>query len=85
MSFQYFYLFINISALVGQIATTYAETVTHPPQCFRLLQRNIQYVGFATFTLPAIVFLLCLIILYLGRNCYARSPFPSSVLTSSDS
>jgi POT family proton-dependent oligopeptide transporter len=67
--YMYFYLFINIGALVGQIAMTYAE----------------KYVGFwLAYTLPTIVFLLCPIVLWAGRNRYVRSP-PSghSVLGSS--
>lgn len=62
---MYFYLFINIGALVGQVAMTYAE----------------KYVGFwLAYTLPTIVFLLCPIVLFLGRNRYKRSPPTGSVL-----
>ena len=62
---QYFYLFINIGALVGQIAMTYAE----------------KYVGFwLSFTLPTIIFLLCPLVLYFGRTKYTTLPPQGSVL-----
>jgi POT family proton-dependent oligopeptide transporter len=62
---MYFYLFINIGALVGQIGMTYAE----------------KYVGFwLAYTLPTIVFLLSPIVLVIGRNRYVRSPPSGSVL-----
>ncbi|KAJ6504568.1 peptide transporter PTR2A [Mycena vulgaris] len=55
--YMYFYLFINIGALVGQIGMTYSE----------------RYVGFwLAYTLPTVVFLLCPIILFLGRR--GRAP-----------
>jgi POT family proton-dependent oligopeptide transporter len=60
----YFYLFINIGALVGQIGMTYAE----------------KYVGFwLAYTLPTIVFALCPIVMWVGRNRYIRSPPTGSV------
>lgn len=63
--YMYFYLFINIGALIGQIAMTYAE----------------KYVGFwLAFTLPTIVFLLCPLVLWFGRTRYIRSPPTGSVL-----
>lgn len=61
---QYFYLFINIGALVGQIGMTYAE----------------KYVGFwLAYVLPTIVFALCPIVMWVGRNRYIRSPPTGSV------
>ncbi|KAJ7134113.1 POT family-domain-containing protein [Mycena filopes] len=61
----YFYLFINVGALVGQITMAYAE----------------KYVGFyLAFTLPTIVFLFCPIVLIAGRNRYVRSPPTGSIL-----
>ncbi|THU77529.1 hypothetical protein K435DRAFT_877721 [Dendrothele bispora CBS 962.96] len=58
--------FINVGALIGQITMTYAE----------------KYVGFwLAFTLPTIVFLLCPIVLWAGRNRYIRTPPTGSVLT----
>ncbi|KAG7443566.1 peptide transporter PTR2A [Guyanagaster necrorhizus] len=63
--YMYFYLFINIGALIGQVAMTYAE----------------KYVGFwLAFTLPTVVFLLCPLVLWFGRNRYVRSPPTGSVL-----
>ncbi|TEB30750.1 PTR2-domain-containing protein [Coprinellus micaceus] len=63
--YMYFYLFINIGAIIGQISMTYAE----------------KYVGFwLAYTLPTIVFLLCPIVLFVGRNRYVRSPPSGSVL-----
>ncbi|THU85978.1 PTR2-domain-containing protein [Dendrothele bispora CBS 962.96] len=63
--YLYFYLFINVGALIGQITMTYAE----------------KYVGFwLAFTLPTIVFLLCPIVLWVGRNRYIRTPPTGSVL-----
>lgn len=62
---QYFYLFINIGALIGQITMTYGE----------------KYVGFwLAFTLPTVIFLLCPLVLWIGRNKYNRSPPTGSVL-----
>jgi len=63
--YMYFYLFVNIGALTGQISMTYAE----------------KFVGFwLAYTLPTIVFLFCPIFMYLGRNRYHRSPPTGSVL-----
>ncbi|KZT71072.1 PTR2-domain-containing protein [Daedalea quercina L-15889] len=63
--YMYFYLFINIGALFGQISMTYSE----------------KYVGFwLAFLLPTLVFLLCPLILFLGRKRYARSPPSGSIL-----
>lgn len=63
--YMYFYFFINIGAMVGQISMTYAE----------------KYDGYyLAFTLPTVVFLLCPIVLFLGRNMYHRSPPQGSVL-----
>lgn len=65
--YMYFYLFINIGALVGQIGMTYSE----------------KYVGFwLAYTLPTIVFLICPFVLWFGRNRYVRSPPTGSVLAS---
>ncbi|KAK2467309.1 hypothetical protein APHAL10511_000544 [Amanita phalloides] len=66
--YMYFYLFINIGALVGQIGMTYSE----------------KYVGFwLAYTLPTVVFLLCPIILVVGRKRYIKSPPTGSVLSAS--
>ncbi|KAG5339838.1 hypothetical protein C0989_003347 [Termitomyces sp. Mn162] len=62
---KYFYFFINIGALVGQIGMTFAE----------------KYVGFwLAYTLPTIIFLLCPIALFFGRNRYVRTPPTGSIL-----
>ncbi|KAJ7775339.1 POT family-domain-containing protein [Mycena metata] len=61
----YFYLFINVGALVGQISMAYAE----------------KYVGFwLAYTLPTVVFCFCPLVLIAGRNRYIRSPPTGSVL-----
>ncbi|KAJ7110640.1 peptide transporter PTR2A, partial [Mycena epipterygia] len=63
--YMYFYLFINIGALVGQITMAYSE----------------KYVGFwLAYTLPTVVFLFCPLVLIAGRNRYIRSPPTGSVL-----
>ncbi|KAJ6549939.1 oligopeptide transporter [Mycena capillaripes] len=63
--YMYFYLFINVGALVGQITMAYAE----------------KYVGFwLAYTLPTVVFLFCPLVLIAGRNRYIRSPPTGSVL-----
>ncbi|KIY43855.1 peptide transporter PTR2A [Fistulina hepatica ATCC 64428] len=63
--YMYFYLFINIGALVGQISMTYAE----------------KYVGFyMAYTLPTVMFLMCPIVMWIGKNRYHRSPPTGSVL-----
>ena len=42
----------------------------------------LQYVGFwLAFTLPTIVFCICPVVLYVGRNMYSRSPPTGSVLS----
>jgi proton-dependent oligopeptide transporter, POT family len=62
--YMYFYLFINIGALIGQIGMTYSE----------------KYVGFwLAYLLPTLVFCLCPIVLFAGRNRYQRSPPTGSV------
>ncbi|KAJ7244647.1 peptide transporter PTR2A [Mycena haematopus] len=63
--YMYFYLFINVGALVGQITMAYSE----------------KYVGFwLAYTLPTVVFLFCPLVLIAGRNRYIRSPPTGSVL-----
>lgn len=62
---MYFYLFINIGGLVGQIGMAYAE----------------KFVGFwLAYTLPTIIFFLCPIVLWFGKNRYVTSPPTGSVL-----
>ncbi|EKM53217.1 uncharacterized protein PHACADRAFT_259421 [Phanerochaete carnosa HHB-10118-sp] len=63
--YMYFYLFINIGALIGQIGMAYSE----------------KYVGYwLAYTLPTALFCLCPFVLYIGRNHYAMSPPQGSVL-----
>ncbi|KAJ7364701.1 peptide transporter PTR2A [Mycena albidolilacea] len=63
--YMYFYLMINLGSLLGQVLMTYSE----------------KYVGFwLAYTLPTIAFLLCPIILIMGRKRYVRSPPTGSVL-----
>ncbi|KAJ7128615.1 peptide transporter PTR2A [Mycena epipterygia] len=62
--YMYFYLMINVGSLLGQIGMAYSE----------------KYVGFwLAYTLPTVVFLLCPIILIIGRQRYIRSPPTGSV------
>ncbi|KAG1724702.1 POT family-domain-containing protein [Suillus paluster] len=66
--YMYFYLFINIGALIGQIGMVYAE----------------KYVGFwLAFTLPTVVFCISPLVLWYGRGRYRRSPPQGSVLPTS--
>lgn len=63
--YNYFYLMINVGALIGQISMVYAE----------------KRVGFwLAFLLPTVVFALCPIVLFLGRNRYVKTPPTGSVL-----
>ncbi|PCH37056.1 peptide transporter PTR2A [Wolfiporia cocos MD-104 SS10] len=63
--YMYFYMFINVGALLGQIGMTYSE----------------KYVGFwLAYALPTLVFLACPVVLFLGRNRYVKSPPSGSVL-----
>ncbi|KAG2034676.1 POT family-domain-containing protein [Suillus americanus] len=63
--YMYFYLFINIGALIGQIGMVYAE----------------KFVGFwLAYTLPTVVFCISPLVLWYGRNRYRRSPPQGSVL-----
>ncbi|EPS95094.1 hypothetical protein FOMPIDRAFT_1133102 [Fomitopsis schrenkii] len=63
--YMYFYLFINIGALFGQILMTFSE----------------KYVGYwLAFLLPTLGFLLCPLVLFVGRNRYVRSPPSGSML-----
>ncbi|KAJ7908976.1 peptide transporter PTR2A [Mycena leptocephala] len=62
--YMYFYLMINVGSLLGQVLMTYSE----------------KYVGFwLAYTLPTVAFLLCPIILIIGRKRYVRSPPTGSV------
>ncbi|KAJ9096229.1 hypothetical protein QFC20_006473 [Naganishia adeliensis] len=62
--FMYFYLFINIGSLVGQIGMVYAE----------------KYVGFwLSYLLPTIVFLICPVVLLVGKKRYVLIPPAGSV------
>ncbi|SPO31518.1 probable PTR2 - Di- and tripeptide permease [Ustilago trichophora] len=63
--FMYFYLFINIGALGGQLGMSFAE----------------KYVGFwLSYTLPTIVFALCIPVLVFGNKYYVKTPPSGSVL-----
>jgi len=63
--YQWFYLFINIGALVGQISMVYAE----------------KYVGFwLAYFLPTIIMCICPFVMWWGRKRYVRSPPQGSIL-----
>jgi POT family proton-dependent oligopeptide transporter len=63
--YHYFYLFINVGALVGQIGMVYAE----------------KWVGFwLSFLLPTVMLCLCPAVVWWGRNRYVRTPPAGSVL-----
>ena len=63
--YMYFYLFINIGSLVGQIGMSYAE----------------RYVGFwLAYLLPTLTFCLCPMVMYGCRNMYRRTKPQGSVL-----
>lgn len=64
--YHYFYLFINVGALIGQIGMAYAE----------------KYVGFwLAFLLPTIMFMTTPFVMWWGRKRYRRTS-PQSSLTS---
>ncbi|KAE8193398.1 hypothetical protein CF328_g5059 [Tilletia controversa] len=66
--FMYFYLFINIGALIGQVAMPFAE----------------KHVGYwLAYLIPTIVFALCPFVLFFGRNMYRHTPPSGSVLARS--
>lgn len=63
--YMYFYLFINIGALIGQLGMSYSE----------------KYVGFwLGWLLPTLVFCICPGIMFWGRNRYKRTAPTGSVL-----
>ncbi|RDW62563.1 hypothetical protein BP5796_10865 [Coleophoma crateriformis] len=62
--YHYFYLFINIGALVGQIGMVYCE----------------KYVGFwLAYLLPTILLCVCPLVMWYGRDKYKRAPPQGSV------
>jgi len=64
-TYNWFYLFINIGALVGQIAMVYAE----------------RYVGFwLSYLIPTIAFCLTPLVMILCKNWYKHTPPTGSVL-----
>ncbi|KAK4251772.1 POT family-domain-containing protein [Corynascus novoguineensis] len=63
--YHYFYLFINIGALCGQLSMVYCE----------------HYVGFwLSYTLPTILLCICPLVMLWGRRRYKRVPPQGSVL-----
>ncbi|AEO56952.1 hypothetical protein MYCTH_2302526 [Thermothelomyces thermophilus ATCC 42464] len=63
--YHYFYFFINIGALCGQLSMVYCE----------------HYVGFwLSYTLPTVLLCLCPLVLLWGRRRYKRVPPQGSVL-----
>ncbi|KAL2178012.1 POT family-domain-containing protein [Thermothelomyces heterothallicus CBS 202.75] len=63
--YHYFYFFINVGALCGQLSMVYCE----------------HYVGFwLSYTLPTILLCLCPLVLLWGRRRYKRVPPQGSVL-----
>lgn len=82
---QYFYLFINIGALIGQITMVYAEKVKCVLSChyfyFSLTSLTSQFVGYwLAYTLPTAIFLLSPAVLWYGHGKYHTSPPSGSVL-----
>jgi POT family proton-dependent oligopeptide transporter len=66
--YHYFYLFINIGALVGQLGMVYAE----------------KYVGFwLSFLLPTLMLCICPAIMVWGRNRYHQAAPQGSVVSKS--
>ncbi|EXJ82163.1 POT family proton-dependent oligopeptide transporter [Capronia coronata CBS 617.96] len=66
--YHYFYLFINIGALVGQIGMSYSE----------------KYVGFwLAYLLPTVAFMTTPFIMWWGRKRYQQKPPAGSVVTKS--
>lgn len=64
--YHYFYLFINLGALVGQIGMVYAE----------------KYVGFwLSFLLPTLIFLFTPAVMFWGRKRYQQKPPSGSVVS----
>jgi proton-dependent oligopeptide transporter, POT family len=63
--YNWFYFFINVGALVGQIGMSYAE----------------RYVGFwLSFLLPTCMLALCPLVMWWGRNKYDNRPPAGSIL-----
>jgi POT family proton-dependent oligopeptide transporter len=63
--YMYFYLFVNVGALIGQLSMTYTE----------------KYVGFwLAWLLPTLIFCLCPLVMLWGRKKYKRTPPQGSVL-----
>ncbi|KAL0572404.1 hypothetical protein V5O48_009565 [Marasmius crinis-equi] len=63
--YMYFYLFVNVGSLIGQISMTWAE----------------KFHGFwLAYTLPTCIFLICPLVLWIGRKRYVRYPPTGSVL-----
>ncbi len=63
--YHYFYLFINIGALVGQVAMVYCE----------------KYVGFwLSFLLPTLMLCICPFVLWWAKDKYVSAPPAGSVL-----
>jgi len=63
--YHYFYLFINIGALVGQVGMVYAE----------------KYVGFwLSYLLPTIMLCICPLVVWYCRDKYTTTPPQGSVL-----
>lgn len=63
--YMWFYFFINVGALVGQVSMVYAE----------------QYVGFyLSYTLPTVMLALCPLVMLWGRKRYVRRAPDGSVL-----
>ncbi|KAF2023417.1 peptide transporter PTR2-A [Setomelanomma holmii] len=63
--YNYFYLFINIGALVGQISMVYAE----------------RYVGFyLAYLIPTVMFIVCLPVLFFCKKFYILKPPSGNVM-----
>ncbi|KAF9739296.1 POT family protein [Paraphaeosphaeria minitans] len=63
--FLYFYMFINIGSLTGQISMVYVE----------------KYIGFwASYLLPTIMFCLCPLVLFACRKTYHKAPPTGSLV-----
>ncbi|GAA5865402.1 hypothetical protein JCM1840_001557 [Sporobolomyces johnsonii] len=64
--YNWFYLMINIGALAGQLGMVYAE-------------KNVGF--WLAYLLPTLVFCLCPVVLWIGRNRYVKTPPQGSTLS----
>lgn len=81
-SYMYFYLLLNIGAVVGEIGMVHLAILQTRGLTFSAMIYAEKFVGFwLSYTIPLAMFLLCPVVLAVSCKYYVRTPPSGSVLS----